>query len=169
MVLWFGQSCVVVNRAYRPRRKNTALFIGLTSGATSPDSCARRISSATLTMTGMLVAFVCRSCLREVQCQKVLEQNCAEAAFQSKHQADRLFEDRPNVALRLGVAAQLLGDPFFFAPLEFQQNVLFGREVEEERAVCNACGGDDRAYICFGDARSLEFGDGGSHQSLARL
>ncbi len=47
--------------------------------------------------------------------------------------------------------------------------MLLGREVEEEGAVGDSGRGDDRADIGLGHTRSLELGDGGTHQSLPRL
>ena len=41
--------------------------------------------------------------------------------------------------------------------------------MEEERAVCDACGSHDRADVGRGEAGSLELGDRRSHQPFARL
>ena len=50
-------------------------------------------------------------------------------------------------------SAELLGDALLFASLQFQQHVFLGGEMEEERAVRDARGRDDRADVGLGHAR----------------
>jgi hypothetical protein len=60
------------------------------------------------------------------------------------------------------VAVQLFGDTFLFAPFEFQQHVFLGREMKEERAVCDSGGRDDRADVRVCHTAPFEFGDSSS-------
>ena len=104
-----------------------------------------------------------------MQCEKVFEQRGAQSALQPHDEADRLLEYRGEVGVGAHVATELLGDALLFAPLQFQQHVFLGGEVEEEGAVRDARGCHDGTDVGRGETRSLELGDGGTHQSLARL
>ena len=57
----------------------------------------------------------------------------------------------------------------FLAALELKKHVFLGRKVEEERAVSNARGGDDRGDVGVGHARPFELGDGRPQQPFPGL
>ena len=66
-------------------------------------------------------------------------------------------------------ARELRSDPRLLTALQLQQNVLFGGEVEVERAVSDARGGHDGADLGCGHAGALELRDGRTQDALARL
>jgi hypothetical protein len=74
---------------------------------------------------------------REVQCEKVLEQPVAQSALQFHQHPQRLGKGVPNAVRPCEESVEFGGDALFLAPLQFEQDVFLGREVEEECSVRN--------------------------------
>ena len=68
-----GQSCVVINNAQSPSRKNIATLVALTSGSVSPSSRALDLTSHANDHRVIITDLGRRTSLREVQRDNVLE------------------------------------------------------------------------------------------------
>src|SRR6202044_2885540 len=106
-------------------------------------------------------------CWREMQRQKLFEEQRTEPMLQARHKMDHFCQRGSKSVCVLEIFGEFHGDACFFTELQVKKYMLLAGEVEEERSVGDARGRDDRIHIGACHPRALELGDRRPEYALA--